>query len=156
MSKRNKLDEHYDLYGEYLIDVVPAAFDDQPFEAEEDDPDFKPGGRRAARTPIRRKRPVAKAEGGSTDEDEELGRMALISEPVEQAIEKVETDKTPEKAKVARQAKTPEKAKAVEQARTPEKDKVDKKLRTYLLSDEFRLARHSFRSFDLYFIHFIK
>lgn len=137
MSKRNKLDEHYDLYGEYLIDVVPAAFDDQPFEAEEDDPDFKPGGRRAARTPIRRKRPAAKAEGGSTDEDEELGRMALIGEPVEQAIEKVETDKTPEKAKVAKRIAG--RVQSIKKGKADEAE-ADARLRAYLLSDEFRLA----------------
>ena len=144
------MSKHDQSFARFLADVVSVHHDDRPPVVPEEDPDFSPDGRRP-RAPVRPKK-RARVQVDSDAEDDELVQELIMeatcfeqAEPVERAPEKVKAvgqAKTPEKARAVGQAKTPEKVKAVEQARTPEKEKVDKKLRTYLLSDEFRQAIH--------------
>jgi len=143
------MSKHDESFARFLADVVPVNHDPRPPVVPEEDPDFSPDGRR----PRASVRPKKRARVPVDSEDELVQELIMEATCFEQAkavgqaktpekARAVGQAKTPEKAKAVEQAKTPEKAKAVEQAKTPEKEKVDKKLRTYLLSDEFRQAIH--------------
>ena len=131
------MSKHDESFARFLADVVPVNHDPRPPVVPEEDPDFSPDGRRP-RAPVH---PKKRARVPVDSEDELVQELIMEATCFEQA-KAVGQAKTPEKARAVGQAKTPEKVKAVEQARTPEKEKVDKKLRTYLLSDEFRQAIH--------------
>ena len=155
------MSKHDESFARFLADVVPVHHDPRPPVVPEEDPDFSPDGRR----PRASVRPKKRARVPVDSEDELVQELIMEATCFEQAkavgqaktpekaravgqaktpekARAVGQAKTPEKARAVGQAKTPEKAKAVEQAKTPEKEKVDKKLRTYLLSDEFRQAIH--------------